>query len=322
MGRGARLSVVAGAIVGVLAMVTPAAARARHADGDGSQGGFVTVMLGRSIWAQSEGCEPLGPDLKSLAALFAARGVRVTGMIVPARTADSGEQCINGNLYPSWDDLAALRDRFGWTFVSNGQRRKNLMKMDLQEQWDETCGSLAAFTAHGHTRAWGMFGPGSNRITPALATSPVGECFSFVRKYSGTSVNTRAEVVDAPYYVQTNDTTGGPCNLPPCSGEVPKRKRGYMLPSVLASWLAEAARPDSWVVLSTYKLVEGDKLSGGRRWDCSDPDPYKHWTSEVESYCLVDFLAALDARPAEAQVVDPATVAEAFGRVPVAAAPG
>ena len=73
----------------------------------------------------------------------------------------------------------------------------------------------------------------------------------------------------------------------------------------MAAWLAEAAKPDTWVVLSTYKLVEGAKLTPGRRWDCTDPDPQKHWTSEVESYCIVDLLAALDALPPGVQVVDP-----------------
>jgi hypothetical protein len=161
-----------------------------------------------------------------------------------------------------------------------------------------------------------MFGPGSNRITDAIAASPVGECFSFVRMYSGTSVNARTDVVAAPYYVHSNDTNGGPCNLPPCSGTVALKHR-YMLPSTMAAWLAEAAKPDTWVVLSTYKLVEGSKLTPGRRWDCTDPDPQKHWTSEVESYCLVDLLSALDALPPGVPVVDPATVAEAFGRLPV-----
>ena len=53
-----------------------------------------------------------------------------------------------------------------------------------------------------------------------------------------------------------------------------------------------------------------------RRWDCTSADPNKHWTSQIETYCLNDFLSVLSAIPAGAQVVDPATVATAWGRVP------
>jgi hypothetical protein len=69
-------------------------------------------------------------------------------------------------------------------------------------------------------------------------------------------------------------------------------------------------------VLSTYKLLTGAKLSGNRRWDCTSGDARKHWTSEVESYCLKDLLAAVDAIKPGSVVTDPASVAEAWGRVP------
>ena len=158
MRRGMVASAVAAAIAVAIATVTPAAARSRQADV--SPAGFVTVMMGRSMWAQSQRCQQVGPDLLTVAGLLALRGVRVTGMVVPARTAESGVQCLNGNLYPSWAELAQLRDQFGWTFVSNGQRRTNITKLDPPGQRAESCGSLAAFAAHGHTarlghvRAW------------------------------------------------------------------------------------------------------------------------------------------------------------------------
>ena len=318
MRRTVGILLVATAAVAALAGLAPSvAARSRPEDDPVPVPAppFVTLMFGRSMWAESQECQQLGPDLYTVAALLAQRGIRATGMVVPARTAETGVSCINGNLYPSWEELAQLRDVYGWTFVSNGQRRVNITKLDPPAQRAESCGSLDSFAAHGHYRAWGMFGPGSNHITDAIATSPVGECFAFVRQYSATSVNDRASVVGAPYYVQTNDTSGGVCNLAPCTGAGLSSAR-YMLPSTLAGWLA-AAQPDTWVVLSTYKLVDGAKLTPGRRWDCTDPDPQKHWTSEVESYCLVDLLAALDTMPVGAQVVDPATVAEAYGRLPI-----
>ena len=158
-----------------------------------------------------------------------------------------------------------------------------------------------------------MYGPGSNSITPDIATNLVATCFSFVRYYWGNNLNTRAAVTAPPYYVHTDDTHGGSCNLTPCTGS--SNEGRYMLPSEMITDL-QAAGPDQWVVLSTYKLLTGAKLSGNRRWDCTSADPRKHWTSELESYCLNDLLAALDTIKPGSVVTDPATVGEAWGRLP------
>ena len=116
---------------------------------------------------------------------------------------------MNGNLYPSWSHLAKLRDTYGWSFVSNGQNYLDLTQLTPARQEAESCGSLAAFERRGHRRAWGMFGPGVNRITPAIATDVVGQCFAFVRLYGGVNLNNRATVVAPPYYARTDDTNGG-----------------------------------------------------------------------------------------------------------------
>ena len=156
-----------------------------------------------------------------------------------------------------------------------------------------------------------MYGPGSNKITPAIATNLVGTCFSFVRYYWGNSLN--AVLGDgAALLRRTDDTHGGSCNLTPCTSASVGR---YMLPTEMITDL-RAAGPDQRVVLSTYKQLTGAKLSGSRRWDCTSGDPRKHWTSEVESYCLKDLLAVLDAIKPGSVVTDPATVGEAWGRRP------
>jgi hypothetical protein len=275
------------------------------------------LLLGRSVWAQSENgaIVPGQPTLVDVAQALAAQGVRVTGVITPARTQESGIVNVNGNLYPSWQELANLRDQYGWSFVSNGQNRVDITTLPPDQQLAESCGSLAAFTAHGHTRAWGLYGPGSNAVTDDIATNVVGMCFAFTRLYAGTNLNDRATVTTAPYYVRTDDTHGGACNLAPCSGTSGNASGSYMLPGKLAQDL-QAARPDQWVVLSTYKLLTGSKLTGNRRWDCVDADPLKHWTSEDESYCLADLQAALSSIKPGSVVTDPATVAEAWGRIP------
>ncbi len=158
-----------------------------------------------------------------------------------------------------------------------------------------------------------MYGPGSNRITPAIATNLVGTCFSFVRYYWGNSLNARAAVTAPPYYVRTDDTHGGSCNLTPCTGSAERRA---LHAADGDDHRPSGRRPRPVVVLSTYKQLTGAKLSGSRRWDCTSGDPRKHWTSEVESYCLKDLLAALDAIKPGSVVTDPATVGEAWGRRP------
>jgi hypothetical protein len=267
------------------------------------------------MWMQSEKGQPVAgqPTLNDLAVLFAQRGVRATGVIVPGRTAASTISNINGNLYPSWAHLASLRDTYGWSFVSNGQNRLDITQLSPAQQRAESCGSLAAFQQRGHNRAWGMYGPGSNRITDAIARNVVGTCFAFVRLYSGGNLNNRAAVVNPPYYARTDDTNGGTCRQPPCSGNAGIAKQ-YMPPGDMIADLQRAGT-DQWVILSTYKLVTGRKLSGARRWDCSGAVG-KHWTSEIESYCLVDFLTVLGAIRPGMTVTDPVGVAQAWGRRP------
>ena len=297
----------------VPATATPAEEAAQHP--------YVTVLLGRAMWAQSDAGQVVvgQPTLADLAPMFAARGVKATGVVTPDRSAESVIQYINGNLYASWDQFAWLRDVYGWTFVSNGQTYSDVTLMDHDEQVAETCGSQAAFQQHGHLRSWGMYGPGVNRITDQIAADVVSECFAFTRRYSNTNVNNRSSVTTSPYYALVDDTSGGTCNLATCSGSSGITNR-YMLPSTLIQRI-QLAGPDQWVLLSTYKLLTGSKLSGNRRWDCKSSNPSAHWTTEVESYCLSDFLSVLDAIPTGALVVDPATVAEAWGRIPPSVAP-
>ena len=108
-----------------------------------------------------------------------------------------------------------------------------------------------------------MYGPGSNKITDAIATNVVASCFAFTRLYSGDSVNQRSTVTRAPFYARTDDTNGGTCNTAPCSGSAGTTQR-YMLPSEIIGDIQRAG-VDPWVILSTYTLVTGAKLSGGRR---------------------------------------------------------
>ncbi len=315
-GSWARVGVPVGIAIAAVALPVTATTASAATPAAGT-GPYVSLLIGRGLWAQSEACKAVSgqPTLAQVAQQFAAAGVRATGVTVPARTLETGELCYNSNLYPSWADMAALRDSYGWSFVSNGQKRLDITTLSPAEQYAESCGSLAAFTTHGHTRAWGMYGPGSNRITDSIATNVVGTCFAFTRKYGNTNLNSRAVATSPPYYVKSDDTNGGPCNLATCTGSSGLTKK-YMLPTKMTNDLQAAAGTNTWVVLSTYKLVTGSKLTGGRRWDCTSADARAHWTTELESYCLNDILTVLHSIKAGSIVTDPAAVATAWGRVP------
>ena len=168
LGRSLAAGAASIALVGVLLAAVPG-----HVGGAAAAetGPFVTLLIGRSMWTQSEGGQvvPGQPTLLDVAEALAAQGVRATGVVVPARTLESGILDYNGNLYPSWQELGVLRDQYGWSFVSNGQNRVDITTLPRDEQFAESCGSLAAFESHGHLRAWGMYGPGSNNITDEIA---------------------------------------------------------------------------------------------------------------------------------------------------------
>ena len=202
LGRSLAAGAASIALVGVLLAAVPG-----HVGGAAAAetGPFVTLLIGRSMWTQSEGGQvvPGQPTLLDVAEALAAQGVRATGVVVPARTLESGILDYNGNLYPSWQELGVLRDQYGWSFVSNGQNRVDITTLPRDEQFAESCGSLAAFESHGHLRAWGMYGPGSNNITDEIATNVVGTCFGFTRLYWGNNLNDRAVVTQPPYYAYT-----------------------------------------------------------------------------------------------------------------------
>jgi hypothetical protein len=302
----------AGFALAIVASVVPAVAASAQVP----PGPYVSILFGRAMWAQSEGCQiPAGqPNLYDIASHLRARGIRATGVTVPARTAEAGVQCFNGNLYPSWQELAAMRDVFGWSFVSNGYNRVDITQLSPAAQYAESCGSLEAYEAHGHNRAWGMYGPGTNRITQEISTNLISTCFGFTRFYGNTSINTQAKATSPPYYALTDDTSGGDCATGPCTGSSGTGK-AYRTPARIIPQF-QSAKSNEWVVFSTYKLVTGSRLTGSRRWDCTSPDENKHWTNEVESYCLVDFLKVLDAIKPGSLVTDPADVAQRWGRVP------
>ncbi len=289
-----------------------AVARAR--DGDGGVGDeavtsfrvttppMVTLQFGRAMVGQTRSCQLVdgAVTLFDVAEALRVRGLFAVGVVVPDRVEETDRRCFNGNQYASWRDLALLRDVYGWSFVSNGQSRLDLPRLGRDDQIVESCGSLDAFAARGHTRAWGLFGPNSNQVTDAIALDVLNRCFAFTRTYSS-GITEEARLVP-PYYERVAVAGGG---------------RGTYDPP--AEFLAKATRvgEGGWLSIGSYKLVQGQRPPGdGTSWDCTSLDAKQHWTSDDEIYCWQDYLAILDGLPAGIEAVDPATVAERWGRVP------
>ena len=210
---------------------------------------MLTLQLGRAMLGQSYQCQPIPgqPTIFDVAGELRARGLFAVGVVVPDRTDDVAVQCENGNLYPSWTDYARLRDEFGWSFVSNGQRRLDLPQLSRSEQIVESCGSLDDFAARGHNRAWGLFGPNSNQITDAIAADVLNRCFAFTRLYSGGI--TEQQRLTAPYYERVRVAGGG-------------TGAGYDPPAEVLARTGALGDGD-WLSLGSYKFVVGQRAGSG-----------------------------------------------------------
>ena len=226
-------------------------------------------------------------------------------------------------LHASWNDLADLRDTYGWTVISGGMTHNDMTQMTLDGQLTESCGSLDAFSARGHAKAWSLFAYGNDKSTDLIQDEVVSTCYSYGRKYVrlyGTTptpeTNDRADMA-RHWYAYTNSVSGGRCNdaALPCFGRDVLGNTRYWLPERLNRILAPG--PDQWSLLQVYRLVEGASQADPRwQWDCTSSDPRQHWTSAAELYCYNDFLTAVANIPQNVAVTDPATVAQAWGRLP------
>jgi hypothetical protein len=281
--------------------------------------GYLTISFGRTQWVSAANCAAIANavPLDQVAADMASRGMTGTGNVIVDRTRETGFLCVGYYmLEPGWDRLAMLRDTYGWSFVSGSQSYADIRPLSAAEQRDESCDTLAAFQAHGHTRAWGLFAYARNKFTTTIQSQLVSTCFAYGRRY-GQAANRRSTTV-APWFATTNDVTGGRCNdaVLACSS-LADVTRTYRSPVDLAALVKVA--PDTWRNLQFYRLVTGTRgatTGKGQRWDCSGADWHAHWTSRPELYCYQDFLGVLDAVPDAVVVTDPATVATEWGRVP------
>lgn len=277
---------------------------------------YVTLLFSRSEVTAAEKCVAHDEGVERLdtgvAPELAARGMTGTGTVETGVTPEHTNSCLHykETLGASWDQLAQLRDTYGWSFTSHSRTyAKNWSTMTSDQQWNESCGSIQDLLAHGHTRGDGLFAYPHNTVTLDAQLNVVSTCFAFARKF-GTGAASRATVTASPYYATTQQVGGGRCadtTLPCSSGPAPTV---YKSPDMIRNSLA-ALQTGHWFILQAYVLVTGSKPG---QWDCTSPDWRAHWTSDYERYCWTDYLELLGAVPPAAIVTDPKTVAEAWGR--------
>jgi hypothetical protein len=298
--------------------------------------GYLTLMIGRGLYSKAtSACQtPTGMVTldQVVPQLYAGSipnepvtrpGLTLTANVIPDRTLAATTKCLSQNLYPSWSDLSNLSSNYGLAAVSASQSYANMTTLTTQQQIQQSCGSLSSFISNGFHRAWGLFAYPDNHYSTAIQSSVVDNCFAVGRTYvkpSAAGVTNQESAMVTPWLQKTVDVGGGRCHTStlPCSTYHSSTLGLYASPLTLAGLTNVAA--GNWTTLQTYTFVTGVSTSGPIQWDCSEPlanNGWKaHWTSLFEVYCWNDYLYALSLIPSNVVVTDPATVAEAWGRIP------
>ena len=281
---------------------------------------YVTLLFGRTQWAQAENCvrDPRAVDLGAVSQAIRNRSLTATGNIVLNQVPATGFWCEGGfSLHPGWDRIQTLRQR-GWTFVSAGRSYINMATATYRQAYNNSCGSLPVFAQRG-IDASGLFAYPNDKYTTAVQTSPVSTCFKYGRTY-GTGVNTRSQM-GPPWFQSTHTTQGARCNMPNAGCPYAAlAKWAYTLPSSIIATI-RGLQPGQWYSVQFYRFVTGSNLDTADRfrWDCRASDPRLHWATRPEVYCWKDFVSVLDVLKTEKDagrvvVTDPKSVALAWGR--------
>jgi hypothetical protein len=272
--------------------------------------GYVSVLFGRSQnGVVDSNCQQLPGSVTIPTALaeFKRRGWIGTGVVVVSSTTPSTDTCTQGTVYPSWATMRGWRDQYGFEVVSEGNYI-DVKTQTPQQVKAQSCDLLPTFVQQGFSRAWGMWAYPANISTPAIQTQIIDTCFAYGRKYVS-RVNKLP--IPAPYFQDTQQIRGGNCNLPnlPCSS-IYHWGNPYEDPAQISAEVQ--VHGGQWMAIQVYRLVAG----AGAAWDCTSADWRAHWTTQHETYCWNDLLAALQTMPAGTVVTDPATVAQGNGQVP------
>jgi hypothetical protein len=285
--------------------------------------GYVTILFGRTQFTTVGGdCRPVSGavDLDQVAADLAARDLTAVGTVVVDRTNESGFGCWGRYaLQPDWTWIERRYDE-GWRFVSAGSTYTDMTTLSAGARRRESCGSLAAFDAHGIQGADGLFAYPNNHYTDALQANPVSRCFAYGRRYDTIEHPNARGDMHQPWFARTYSVNGGMCNDPelPCYTVTgtPEDTPIYRYASPGALITAMHTQPRTWFIAQFYRFVMGSRTGTALSWDCTGADWRQHYTSRQEVYCYDDFIAIMDglqqATAAGVTVTDPATVARAW----------
>lgn len=321
-----------------LALLAPASAVWAAAPAEIGDSGFITIMWGRSNWQATQANQGqcvVVPDTRTLKQnaddLLGFRDGKgqplyAVGGVVVNRTAESGHPCYSGyTTQASWTDLKLLQQApYHWEFVSQGMNYVNMNPQPDPEDpdWEdisdeelvhESLATLPILKSKRFGRAWGAFNYPNNK-QDERAQLVVTQGFAFGRKY-GQILNSKPQVSKFPHAMQTLSVTGGRCVARglPCSSFAIKNDKVTVSVDHVANLLSPG--PGQWGVVQFYRLVQGKRGTTGQgfAWDCTSPDWKKRWTSQPELYCRESFLEALRKRRGQAEIADPAKVAQRWG---------
>jgi hypothetical protein len=281
---------------------------------------FLTLLSGRNAYsAVGAHCQalPNTVPITQVADMLHQLGISGVGAVITGWTKEVTRACKGSALYPSWADLAAMRDRDGWSFVSEGPDHTQVTRLTPAQQYAAACGSLLPLTAHGHTRSWGLFAYPGNIVSVTMQKTITDRCYAYGRTYQ--LLRNHRQDLGTPYLQNSINIDGGACNdsTLPCS-----TPRGHPYFPVDQLKQLMQSGPGEWTVLQTYKFVtaKNGKITGAPlAWDCTSPDWHQHWTNSREIYCLDDFLSAARSIPTSVTVTDPAGVAAAWNQMPAIA---
>lgn len=278
--------------------------------------GHLTIMFGRSmIGAGTASCalRPGAVSLLTIAGLLQARGIAGSSNATVSQIGT----CTRDIRYATWDELATLRDSYGWSLTSRGLTDRDISTLDPATQYDETCGSLPVFAEHGFDRAWGMYGYPGGTAVESVQEGPVQQCFAYGRDYQPLS---NPYPMAFPYLALVDDVLGGRCHDPAmaCYRITLRNSRWYTPPALLLAYAnAGLDGTGRWAILQFYRIVSGHSgttASTSPAWNCDSADPREHWTSQPELYCLNDMLWVIDHVDPRITYSDPATLGAAQGR--------
>ncbi|HEX6845142.1 MAG TPA: hypothetical protein VF235_08520 [Actinomycetota bacterium] len=281
---------------------------------------YVTILFGRTQWAQAENCVqmPGAVTLGQVADAMTARGLTATANIVWNQVPNSGFWCEGGfSLHPGWDRIQPLVNA-GWHVSSAGKYYRAFSSLTPSQQRDASCGSLPLFRQRG-IDASGLFSYPNDSWSVTAQTNVVSTCFDWGRTY-GTGITSRW-TAGPPWFQSTHTTQGANCSIPNAGCPyAAQEKWRYTHPDRILATMT-SLQPDQWYSVQFYRFVTGSNLDplDRFRWDCRATNPGLHWATRPEVYCWSDFVRVLDGlanlRTTSGLVVtDPATVANAWGR--------